>query len=316
MSHKKSKGVGKGGGVDAKEDDWKGFKKEWVECEGDDCGVFVCLRVLEEWKADEAGALLCGCCVTKLLTNEMNLLKEDLTNMKAVNVGLREDVVGLKETCLKMKEENRVLREKSQNVSKSVEDVNVLCAEREKKIKRLEDDMNDKKTTWANIAGNGEQAWTPVELKNKFEKLDGLNEQMERFKRDVRKEVKVQAVESIRDKRMLVFNLKQDATLSEKEQVDEMMAEMGVEMIKVCDVERMRPKMNVEANEGETQRVRPVIVEFKTSFDKWKVLENKSVLRGSRKYSYTFLEADMSKEQRVIQKEKYMERKNRGTAQV
>ena len=77
-----------------------------------------------------------------------------------------------------------------------------------------------------------------------------------------------------------MFNLKQSDVTNDKV-VDMVMFErMGVKICSedVLDIIRMRKK---ECDET----VKPVIVEFKSEYDKWTVLRNKADLRGIEGYS-------------------------------
>ena len=40
-------------------DFWDGFKKEWLECENEECNVWVSMRVQDCWKGGE-GRFKCG----------------------------------------------------------------------------------------------------------------------------------------------------------------------------------------------------------------------------------------------------------------
>ena len=41
-----------------------GFKKEWCECENEECKVWVSMRVPDDWKGGD-GRFKCGLCVMK-----------------------------------------------------------------------------------------------------------------------------------------------------------------------------------------------------------------------------------------------------------
>ena len=41
-------------------DFWDGFKQEWVECENEECKIWVSKRVPDGWKRGE-GMFRCGC---------------------------------------------------------------------------------------------------------------------------------------------------------------------------------------------------------------------------------------------------------------
>ena len=64
---------------------------------------------------------------------------------------------------------------------------------------------------------------------------------------------------------------------------------------------RMRKK-------DEDETVKPVIIEFKNEYDKWMVLRNKADLRETEEYR-SFLEQDLSREEREKRRERIQERK-------
>ena len=102
---------------------------------------------------------------------------------------------------------------------------------------------------------------------------------------------------------MLVFNMQGEGEKTDKEQVMDMIRDMGVRVREqeVVDVLRMRMKEGY----GLT---RPIIVEFKSEHDKWTVLRNKSDLPEMNVYT-KFLETDMSREEREKRRERVHERK-------
>ena len=63
---------------------WDGFKKEWSECENEECKVWVSMRILDGWKGGE-GRFKCGLCVMKDVVevrNENEKLKRQMEQMK------------------------------------------------------------------------------------------------------------------------------------------------------------------------------------------------------------------------------------------
>ena len=84
----------------------------------------------------------------------------------------------------------------------------------------------------------------------------------------------------------MVFNLKQNDVKNDKVVVMDMFERMGARIRSedVSDIIRMRKK------EGD-ETVKPVIVEFKSEYDKWAVLMNKADLREIEEYK-SFLEMD------------------------
>ena len=84
----------------------------------------------------------------------------------------------------------------------------------------------------------------------------------------------------------------------------DMIGDMGVRVRveDVVDVVRMRKKEGVGL-------ARPIVVEFKSEYDKWTVLRNKSDLWEMNVYNKFFKEQDVSREEREKRRERVQERK-------
>ena len=121
--------------------------------------------------------------------------------------------------------------------------------------------------TWAKIAKR-------LTNEKTIDKLERVEEGMIMKKSEIRKEVEESNYETRRKKKMIVFNLKEKKEKNDRDRVIEMIGDMGVRVREeeIVDVVRMRKK-------DEGGPVRPIIVEFRTEYDKWIVLRNKSDLR-------------------------------------
>ena len=84
---KKKEGKGRQGSGKLGENDFgDGFKKEWLECENEECKVWVSMRAPEGWKGD--GVFTCGLCVMK----EVGEVKRENENLKhEVELLINED---------------------------------------------------------------------------------------------------------------------------------------------------------------------------------------------------------------------------------
>ena len=87
---------------------------------------------------------------------------------------------------------------------------------------------------------------------------------------------------------------------TDREQVMDMIGDMGVmaREEEVVDVVRMGKKEGFGL-------ARPIIVGFKSEYDKWTVLKNKSDLREMNMYKKFFLEQDVSREEREKRREDF-----------
>ena len=151
--------------------------------------------------------------------------------------------------------------------------------------------------TWANMAKR-------LTNEKTIEKLERVEEDVIMKKSEIRKEVEESNYETRRKKRMIVFNLKEKKEKNDRDRVIEMIGDMGVRVREeeIVDVVRMRKK-----DEGGS--IRPIIVEFRTEYDKWTVLRNKSDLREMTDYRSVFLEQDVSREEREKRRVMIQERK-------
>ena len=235
-------------------DFWVGFKKEWLECENEECKVWVSMRVPDGWKGGE-GRFKCGLCVMK-----------DVVEVRNENENLKRQMEQMKNEDDKRKEAG--VYEKNENVN-----------------------------TWATIAKR-------LTNEKTIEKLERVEESMMMNKNDVRKQVEESNYEARRKKRIIVFNMQEKEEKTDREQVLDMIGDMGVRVREeeVVDVVRMRKKEGVGL-------ARPIIVEFKSEYDKWTVLRNKSDLREMNVYKKVFLEQDVSREEREKRRERVQERK-------
>ena len=111
-------------------------------------------------------------------------------------------------------------------------------------------------------------------------------------KSEISKEVEESNYESRRKKRMIVFNRKKKREKNNRDRVIKMIGDMGVRVREedIVDVVRMRKN-------DEGGLIRPIIVEFRTEYDKWTVLRNTSDLWEMNDYR-NVLEQDVSKEER------------------
>ena len=238
MSQKQVKGRRKDGkvmhnsdrhGENDGKDGWAGFKNEWLECENEECKVWMSMRVTDGWKGGES-RFKCGLCVMK-------------------------DVVEVKNENEKLKRQMKQMRN-----------------EDDKRKEAGVYDKNENVNTWATIAKR-------LTNEKTIEKLERVEESMMINKNDVRKQVEERNYEARRKKRIIVFNMQEKEEKTDREQVLDIIGDMGVRVREevVVDVVRMRKKEGVRL-------ARPIIVDFKSEYDKWTVLMNKSDLREMNVY--------------------------------
>ncbi|ELU15778.1 hypothetical protein CAPTEDRAFT_218533, partial [Capitella teleta] len=126
--------------------------------------------------------------------------------------------------------------------------------------------------------------------KKRIEKeSEAVREEVKKVKEIVRVEVKRTSIEEVRKKRVMVFGLKKKEGRTDEEMIGDMLQVLGrKEECKPRAVFRMREK------EGESSGTRPVVVEFGSEQEKWKVLEKKMALRRDDEFARVFLELDLA----------------------
>jgi hypothetical protein len=134
--------------------------------------------------------------------------------------------------------------------------------------------------------------------KKRIEKeSEAVREEVEKVKEVVRVEVKRTSIEEVRKKRVMVFGLKKKEGRTDEEMIGDMLQVLG------------RKEECMREKEGESSGTRPVVVEFGSEQEKWKVLERKMALRRDDEFARVFLELDLSREEREVAKNKRVERK-------
>ena len=106
-----------------------------------------------------------------------------------------------------------------------------------------------------------------------FERLEKVESNMMVNKYMIRNEVKSTNEEETR-KQNIIFHLKNKTGISDGECVKDVFGKMGTRQScdDVVDVVRLRQKENVPI-------IRPIIVEFRSEYDKWTVMRIKTKLR-------------------------------------
>ena len=106
----------------------------------------------------------------------------------------------------------------------------------------------------------------------------------------IRKEVKSTNEEETKKKRILIFNLKNKTGKSDVECKNDVFGKMGASQScdDIVDVVRLRQKENGPI-------IRPIIVQFRSVYDKWTVMWIKTKLRECEEYR-SVLDMDLSRE--------------------
>ena len=196
----------------------------------------------------ELEAVKCGMCIVK----EMNVVKgeKDL---------LRKEVGELRKEIGELKKEVGELRVQSIN-----------------KDKKLADVKTKEEHSWAIVA-------KIMKSHNVFERLEKVESDMIVKKSVIMKEVKSTNEEETRKKRIMIFNLKNKTGKSDVECVKDVVGKMGAGQScdDVVDVVRLRQKENGPI-------IRPIIMEFRSEYDKWTVMRMKAKLRECEEYRSVF----------------------------
>ena len=182
---------------------------------------------------------------------------------------------------------------------KEVGELRKEIGELKKEIGELRVQSINKDKEVAEVKTKEEDSWAIVAKKmkshNVFERLEKVESDMIVKKSVIRKEVKSTNEEETRKKRIMIFNLK------DVECVKDVFGKMGAGQScdDVVDVVRLRQKENGPI-------IRPIIVEFRSEYDKWTVMRMKAKLRECEEYRSVFLEMDLSREEREVRKARVM----------
>ena len=218
------------------------------ECKWLECDTTNCKMWMSMMVPDEVDMELevvkCGMCIVK----EMNVVKGE-------NELLRKEVGELRKEIGELKKEVGELRVQSINKDKEVAEV-----------------KTKEKDSWA-IADK------KMKNHNVFERLEKVESHMIVKKFVIRKEVKSTNEEETRKKIIMIFNLKNKTGKSDVECVKDVFGKMGAGQScdDVVDVVRLRQREN-------DPNIRPIIVEFRSEYDKWTVMRMKAKLRECEEY--------------------------------
>ena len=118
---------------------------------------------------------------------------------------------------------------------------------------------------------------------NVFERFEKVESDMIVKKSVIRKEVKSTNEEETRKKIIMIFNLKNKTGKSDVECVKDVFGKVGAGQScdDIVNVVRLRQKENGPI-------IRPIIVEFRSEYDKWTVMRMKAKLRECKEYRSVF----------------------------
>ena len=104
---------------------------------------------------------------------------------------------------------------------------------------------------------------------------------------------------------MIIFNLAEKVETTDRAQVNEIVTHLHPEQ----DATVVSSVIRMEKKNKEDTSVRPVIVEFKSEYEKWNVLKNKTALKSTTSFRRVFLELDRTKEERLVARQRYQMKK-------
>ena len=192
-----------------------------------------------------------------------------------------------------------------------VKEMNVVKGEKEllrKEVGELRVQSINKDKEIADVKTKEEHSWAIVAKKmkshNVFERLENVESDMIVKKSVIRTEVKSTNEEETRKKIIMIFILKNKTGKSDVEIVKDVFGKKGAGQScdDVVDVVRLRQKENGPI-------IRPIIVDFRSEYNKWTVIRMKAKLRECDEYSSVFLDMDLSREEREVRKARVMKLK-------
>ena len=172
-----------------------------------------------------------------------------------------------------VKGEKELLRKEIGELKKEVGELRVQSINKDKEVAEVKTKEED---SWAIVAKK-------MKSHNVFERLEKVESDMIVKKSVIRKEVKSTNEEETRKKIIVIFILKNKTGKSDMECVMDVFGKMGACQIcdDVVDVVQLGQKENGPI-------IRPIIVEFKSEYDKWTVMRMKAKLRECEKYISVF----------------------------
>ena len=159
----------------------------------------------------------------------------------------------------------------------------------ENKVKEMTESVTEEKTKWSEVVRKNNAAATKNAVKS--------------IKENLRREIVTISEDDKRKKRVVVFGMHEKEDVADSDKVVELLTKLGLEMdVGVSDVFRLRKK-------GDKSREAPLLIEFDSENDKWKVLKKKVSLKGQEGYERVFLEMDLSLETRMEKAQHFREQK-------
>ena len=211
-----------------------------------------------------------------------------------------------------MKGEKDLLRKEVEELRKEIGELKKEVGELKKEVGELRVQTITKDKEVDDVKAKEEHSWAIVAKKmkshNVFERLEKVESDVIVKKSVIRKEVKSTNEEETRRKIIKIFYLKNKTGKSDVECVKDVFGNMGAGQScdDVVDVVRLRQKENGPI-------IRPIIVEFRSEYDKWTVMRMKAKLRECEEYRSVFLEMDLSREEREVRKARVMKLKEERT---
>ena len=126
----------------------------------------------------------------------------------------------------------------------------------------------------------------------KLNKLEEIERKLGFFNQVVKKTVKAQYSKGDRKKK-IIFNLAEKAENTDRAQVNEIVTHLHQDQ----DANVVSSVVRMEKKNKEDFSVRPVIVEFKSEYEKWNVLKNITALKDATSFRNVF-------QNRIARKEK------------
>lgn len=298
----RTKARGKKKGTKEQENDSDENTEVWMGCDTEECKIWSLVLVESGSVCDERETFMCGMCCAK-----------GLAKTKSVNESLKKSVKKLEDEKSELENERKaiekIVRESESTIEKLKEEnkklqTNVQVLEKDEGVRKQEskkiEKLIDENKIWAGIASR-------IEEDKVFEKVAKAV-----CKDDLKKGVAEGNIEQLRKRRMIVFNLNKSVQRTDRQQVRSMFEVLNVSRSisdeDVVSVTRMREKEN-----GQEGEIRPVIVEFKSSFERSLVMKGKAELRENEEYKRVFLVRDLSRDEREEEKRQRLERvRNRG----
>ena len=202
-----------------------------------------------------------------------------------------KEILALKENLAETEKKlKKVMDEKVKEMEVCVEtEKKILTGVLEIKVKEMESKVEVEKMKWTEVVNRKNS----VAAKNAVQSI----------KENMRREIVSIGEDDKRKKRIVIFGMHEKVGTENRKQVEELLGNLDLDTdVGISEVIRLKKK-------DDTSLDKPLLIEFESENDKWKVLKKKVILKQKPGYERVFLEMDLSPDVRLERARQYREQK-------